>query len=77
MELETCGICKAEFRKGNLENGKCSKCTELWPNAMSSDDRREKNETEKENESRMNNVIKKQVHEMLVEYGFNVEVMNG
>lgn len=69
MEIEICNICKAEFRKGMLEEGKCSKCIELYPTAVNPEDRHKKNEADKENEGRLKNVVDKQIKAMLTEYG--------
>lgn len=62
-----CNFCKAEFKEGALNKlGKCFKCEELWPNVENKKDL-DKDETDKENEGRLKNVILKEIEAFLLE----------
>ena len=69
MEEEKCKVCLASFKPGFLENEKCPICVKLYPDAETPQDRYKKKPKAKEDEGRLETIVKKYIKESLIEYG--------
>lgn len=65
-----CAFCGQNFRPTALdEKGKCEFCRRKYPDAESPDDIKKKSNEEKEHESKLVNIVAKQVDDILSNYG--------